>query len=266
MPIGQDDGSSFYAVLGVARSSSAAEIRAAYRKLAMLWHPDKCRGLDRDKVDLAKKRFQQVQEAYNVLSDDGKRALYDLRLYDSTDSDNDIRASFCLATVHSVCEVDTVSVGTSSLGPRCKIECTVNMFQGLYDFVGELSSMMADVRTQQRSQNQSFQDLQQTFFDMFQSDLESWGMDFSAHLEKKRTCETTPQFQQVSAKSQRLASVERPRGPCKRRSMNSGVSELKRPAKLAAQTATDLFTHGKDTCCNVRCYVGKGLDSGIGFR
>jgi DnaJ-class molecular chaperone len=63
----------FYAVLGVNRSSGIDEIRSAYRKLAVTLHPDRNPG---DKAKEA--RFQEVSEAYSVLSDDGKRARYDL--------------------------------------------------------------------------------------------------------------------------------------------------------------------------------------------
>ncbi|XP_062179526.1 uncharacterized protein LOC133884198 [Phragmites australis] len=69
---------SYYAVLGVARGASAAEIRAAYRKLALKWHPDKIKmGRDPRVAEEAKARFQQIQEAYEVLSDASKRVLYD---------------------------------------------------------------------------------------------------------------------------------------------------------------------------------------------
>ena len=62
----------YYQVLGVARSSSADDIRKAYRKLAMQYHPDRNPG---DKV--AEDRFKEINEAYQVLSDKEKRARYD---------------------------------------------------------------------------------------------------------------------------------------------------------------------------------------------
>ena len=63
---------SLYEVLGVKRDASAAELRKAYRKLAMLNHPDKNLG-DAD----AASRFLRVTLAYEVLSDASKRAKYD---------------------------------------------------------------------------------------------------------------------------------------------------------------------------------------------
>ena len=62
----------YYKVLGVARSASADEIRSAYRKLAMKYHPDRN---PNDKQ--AEEQFKDVNEAYQVLSDSEKRARYD---------------------------------------------------------------------------------------------------------------------------------------------------------------------------------------------
>ena len=62
----------YYKVLGVERKASADEIRKAYRKLALKYHPDRNPG---DKT--AEERFKDLNEAYQVLSDDQKRARYD---------------------------------------------------------------------------------------------------------------------------------------------------------------------------------------------
>nr|CAD1823979.1 unnamed protein product [Ananas comosus var. bracteatus] len=79
---------SYYAVLGVAADASRAEIRAAYRRLAMRWHPDR-NGREPLMVDEAKRRFQVIQEAYQVLSDQKRRALYDAGLYDPVQDDEE---------------------------------------------------------------------------------------------------------------------------------------------------------------------------------
>ena len=62
----------FYEILGVDKSASAAEIKKAYRKLAIKYHPDK----NPDDKE-AEEKFKEAAEAYEVLSDDNKRARYD---------------------------------------------------------------------------------------------------------------------------------------------------------------------------------------------
>ena len=62
----------YYEVLGVEKGASAEEIKKAYRKSAMKYHPDRNPG---DKE--AEEKFKEVGEAYEVLSDDNKRARYD---------------------------------------------------------------------------------------------------------------------------------------------------------------------------------------------
>ncbi len=61
----------FYSVLGVPRDSSEADIKKAYRKLAMEHHPD------RNKSPGAEERFKEITEAYEVLRDEEQRAAYD---------------------------------------------------------------------------------------------------------------------------------------------------------------------------------------------
>ena len=62
----------FYEILGVSKTASAEEIKKAYRKKAIEFHPDKNPG---DKV--SEEKFKEAAEAYEVLSDDQKRQRYD---------------------------------------------------------------------------------------------------------------------------------------------------------------------------------------------
>jgi len=80
-------GGGLYAVLGVSSDCSDAELRSAYRKLAMKWHPDKCGSGSSGGSEAAKARFHKIQAAYAVLSDPNKRILYDVGAYDSDGDD-----------------------------------------------------------------------------------------------------------------------------------------------------------------------------------
>jgi molecular chaperone DnaJ len=62
----------YYETLGVTRAATDAEMKAAYRKLAMQWHPDRNPG-DKD----CEVKFKEINEAYDVLKDGDKRAAYD---------------------------------------------------------------------------------------------------------------------------------------------------------------------------------------------
>jgi DnaJ-class molecular chaperone len=64
-------GKDFYKILGISKGASDDEIKKAYRKLALKYHPDK------NKAPAAEERFKEVAEAYEVLSDKKKRDIYD---------------------------------------------------------------------------------------------------------------------------------------------------------------------------------------------
>ena len=67
----------YYEVLGVDKKASADEIKSAYRKLALKWHPDRwVNGTDAEKK-AAEDHFKEAAEAYSILSDPDKRAKYD---------------------------------------------------------------------------------------------------------------------------------------------------------------------------------------------
>ncbi|KAL2900719.1 Chaperone protein dnaJ 72 [Bienertia sinuspersici] len=67
-----------YKVLGVTKAASKQEIKEAYRKLAIQFHPDKHAQSSKSAKDFATLKFKQVSEAYEVLIDERKRAAYNL--------------------------------------------------------------------------------------------------------------------------------------------------------------------------------------------
>ncbi|XP_074587584.1 uncharacterized protein LOC141843409 [Curcuma longa] len=139
---------SYYDVLGVVRDASLLEIRNAYRRLALRWHPDRRRG-EPEMVDEAKQRFQQIQEAYQVLSDAKRRRLYD--------------SGLC--------------------GP---IEDDEEAVEGFHDFVQEMMSLMASVRKEEKQY--SLRELQQMLFEMAQ-DFNSparWSSDRGGSLQTSK--------------------------------------------------------------------------------
>lgn len=65
--------SDYYGLLGVSKNASESDIKKAYRKMALKWHPDK----NLQNQAEAEKKFKEISEAYEVLSDQDKRAYYD---------------------------------------------------------------------------------------------------------------------------------------------------------------------------------------------
>ncbi len=72
MPQPNLNSSDYYSILGCTKSSTPDELKKAYRKLAVKWHPDK-----NPDNETATQNFQKISEAYNILSDEKKRKLYD---------------------------------------------------------------------------------------------------------------------------------------------------------------------------------------------
>lgn len=67
----------FYEVLGIDKNASESEIKKAYRKLAMKYHPDKFSNASDKEKEEAEHKFKEINDAYQVLSDSQKKAQYD---------------------------------------------------------------------------------------------------------------------------------------------------------------------------------------------
>ncbi|KAH9713815.1 J domain-containing protein [Citrus sinensis] len=136
MANGEEKSSNFYAVLGLNKECTATELRNAYKKLALRWHPDRCSASGNAKfVDEAKKKFQTIQHAYSVLSDANKRLLYDVGVYDSDDDGDN---------------------------------------NGMGDFLNEMAAMMSQTQTNENGE-ETFEELQNLFEEMFQGDNDAFG-------------------------------------------------------------------------------------------
>ncbi|KNA20462.1 hypothetical protein SOVF_052170 isoform A [Spinacia oleracea] len=128
---GERKGVDFYKVLGLEKECSPTDLKTAYRNLAKRWHPDRCSASGNLKfVEEAKKKFQGIQEAYSVLSDESKRFLYDVGVYDNDDDENN---------------------------------------HGMGDFLNEMVTMMSEHKPTENGE-ESFEQLQDLFDEMFQRD------------------------------------------------------------------------------------------------
>ena len=67
----------YYSVLGVSKNATNAEIKSAYRKLTLKWHPD------RNKDPKAADEFKKINAAYEILSDESKKKQYDAMGHDT---------------------------------------------------------------------------------------------------------------------------------------------------------------------------------------
>ncbi|KAJ3406751.1 hypothetical protein HDV05_005835 [Chytridiales sp. JEL 0842] len=67
----------YYKILGISRDASDSEIKKAYRKLALQYHPDKQASLPEEERQESDKKFKEISEAYGVLSDPQKKNMFD---------------------------------------------------------------------------------------------------------------------------------------------------------------------------------------------
>ena len=66
-----------YETLGVNKNASEEEIKSAYRKMALKYHPDRYASASEQEKKAAEEKFKEINHAYEVLSDKNKRANYD---------------------------------------------------------------------------------------------------------------------------------------------------------------------------------------------
>ncbi|KAI6671686.1 hypothetical protein NL676_006571 [Syzygium grande] len=127
-----------YAVLGLNKECTASELRDAYKKLALRWHPDRCSASGSSKtVEESKKKFQAIQQAYSVLSDADKRFLYDVGVYNDEDDGDEL---------------------------------------GMGEFLSEMAVMMSQTRSGENGE-ETLEELHDLFNEMFQADIEAFASD-----------------------------------------------------------------------------------------
>ena len=83
------DKTDYYEIFGVEQTATQDEIKRAYRKAAMKWHPDR----NINNIEEATRVFQIIEHAYSILSDPHERAWYDGHRDAVTDEDGDLTAT-----------------------------------------------------------------------------------------------------------------------------------------------------------------------------
>ncbi|XP_023513802.1 dnaJ homolog subfamily B member 6-like isoform X2 [Cucurbita pepo subsp. pepo] len=158
-----------YGVLGLKKECTKAELKNAYKKLAMKWHPDRCSAAGNSKfVEEAKNKFQTIQQAYSVLSDANKRLLYDVGVYDGDDDEDDM---------------------------------------GMGDFLTEMVSMMDQTNPSpnpNENGEESFEKLQELFQEMLNDDVE--GFRPSSHANYVSSSSSSSYFECSSSSDNRNLS------------------------------------------------------------
>lgn len=164
-----DKSNDFYAILGLKKECAAVELKIAYKKLALKWHPDRCAASGNSKyVEEAKKKFQAIQHAYSVLSDANKRFLYDVGVYDCNDNEDET---------------------------------------GMGDFLNEMAGMMSQNNSNENGE-ESFKELQQLFDEMFQSNTEAFSSSSRSSTPPACSSSSYASFDGISGASNKRNSSE----------------------------------------------------------
>eukprot|EP00262_Sarcandra_glabra_P008926 TRINITY_DN22878_c0_g1_i1.p1 TRINITY_DN22878_c0_g1~~TRINITY_DN22878_c0_g1_i1.p1 ORF type:complete len:175 (+),score=27.91 TRINITY_DN22878_c0_g1_i1:149-673(+) len=141
----ESDGPCYYSVLGIRKNASFSEIRGAYRKLALKWHPDRWTKNPTVAVE-AKRRFQLIQAAYSVLSNEGKRATYDVGMLDPFEGEDEGFSEFMLEMLSMMDNVRTQDDTFEDL-QKMFVEM---MGEGSGDFGGNTSGASSDATVRAR--------------------------------------------------------------------------------------------------------------------
>ncbi|KAL8553886.1 hypothetical protein ACS0TY_002235 [Phlomoides rotata] len=161
---GSDAGSNcYYSVLGIRKDASFSDIRSAYRKLALKWHPDRW-AKNPSAAGEAKCHFQKIQEAYGVLSDKGKRSMYDAGILDMLEEED----------------------------------------EGMYDFLNDLMDMMEQQDMGGSKKEESLEDLQKTFVELFGDDLANMMEERDDPTSRKRARNSGSNTQAAPKRSTRV--------------------------------------------------------------
>ncbi|GMY34834.1 dnaJ homolog subfamily B member 6-like isoform X3 [Fagus crenata] len=155
-----------YAVLGLEKECTASELRNAYKKLALRWHPDRCSASGNSKfAEEAKQKFQAIQQAYSVLSDSNKRFLYDVGVYDSDDDEN-----------------------------------------GMGDFLNEMAVMMSQTKSNNENGEESFEELQELFEELLQGNTDTFGSSSQTTTRSTSSATCTSYCESSSSNNKRNTS------------------------------------------------------------
>ncbi|KAK4781164.1 hypothetical protein SAY87_017270 [Trapa incisa] len=178
---GGEKNQDFYAVLGLKKECSASQLKDAYWKLAKRWHPDRCSALGNLKsIEESKEKFQAIQHAYSVLSDENKRFLYGVGVYKS-DDDESING----APVN--CELNLTMQGMADFLNEMGVMMSQNDSKASLSYTQFLNAVLSRMlvlhdpfylvaiwKTLQEN-GESLEDLQELFDEIFQGDMEALG-------------------------------------------------------------------------------------------
>ncbi|XP_027350069.1 dnaJ homolog subfamily B member 6-like isoform X1 [Abrus precatorius] len=161
---GEKDNGDLYGVLGLEHECTQSELKNAYKQLALKWHPDRCSASG---VEEAKKKFQTIQHAYS-----GKLSLRWIGLTHACSIVN------LTVFVYVMCVPSLPSPVLSDANKRFLYDVGVydsdDDHNGMGDFLNEMATMMSQTKPNEKGE-ESFEELQQLFEEMFQADIGSAG-------------------------------------------------------------------------------------------